>query len=214
MIGPLPPQLKMRISKILATSMMMTVLAQSTSAQNITLFDFTKADNVHQWSEISDTVRTVGMSKAALTLQKTQVFQRGVFFTLLNPQPNGAGFAGVRAPTNWNLTDYRNIEIKCRGQGANSHYKVVLRHKGLSQNDEISYEQFFTVPLLMEEFSTISLPLVDFKPYFRGREKPDAEPLDTSRITMFGLQVYGGVYSTFKQKGVSSLEVETIVATT
>ncbi|XP_015112415.1 uncharacterized protein C9E9.15 isoform X1 [Diachasma alloeum] len=214
MVALLLHQSKMRISKILATSMMMTVLAQSTSAQNITLFDFTRADNVDQWSEISDTVRTVGMSKAALTLQKTQVFQRAVFFTLLNPQPNGAGFAGVRVPTVWNLTEYRNIEIKCRGQGANDHYKVVLRHKGLSANNEISYEQFFTVPLSTEEFSTITLPLVEFKPYFRGRQKPDGEPLDTARITMFGLQVYGGVYSAFKQKGVSALEVETIVATT
>ncbi|XP_015112417.1 uncharacterized protein C9E9.15 isoform X2 [Diachasma alloeum] len=204
MVALLLHQSKMRISKILATSMMMTVLAQSTSA----------ADNVDQWSEISDTVRTVGMSKAALTLQKTQVFQRAVFFTLLNPQPNGAGFAGVRVPTVWNLTEYRNIEIKCRGQGANDHYKVVLRHKGLSANNEISYEQFFTVPLSTEEFSTITLPLVEFKPYFRGRQKPDGEPLDTARITMFGLQVYGGVYSAFKQKGVSALEVETIVATT
>ena len=25
-----------------------------------------------------------------------QVFQRGIFFALLNPQPNGAGFAGVK----------------------------------------------------------------------------------------------------------------------
>lgn len=109
------------------------------------LFDFTTANNVENWSEISDTVRTVGMSKAVLSLQKTQVFQRGIFFTLLNPQPNGAGFAGVRMHTTWNLSDYRNIEIKCRGQGNNENYKIVLRHKGQSSNDDVEYEHFFTV---------------------------------------------------------------------
>ena len=40
-----------------------------------------------------------GMSKATLTLQKLNkesigVEQRAIIFALLNPQPNGAGFAG------------------------------------------------------------------------------------------------------------------------
>lgn len=97
------------------------------------------------WKEISDTVRTVGKSKAVLTLQTTQVFQRAIFFTLLNPQPNGAGFAGVRTMTKLNLSGFKNIEITCRGQGNNSHYKVILRHRGLHSNEDITYEQFFVV---------------------------------------------------------------------
>ena len=36
------------------------------------------------------------MSKAGFTLQKSRIFQRAVLFALLNPQPNGAGFAGVK----------------------------------------------------------------------------------------------------------------------
>lgn len=63
-----------------------------------------------------------------------------------------------------------------------------------------------------DEFSTVTLPLKDFKPYYRGREMPDAEPLDTTSITMFEFQIYGGVYTPFKQRGVSALEVETIAA--
>lgn len=187
-------------------------LTQPTTGTRMTLFDFTKMDNVDDWQEISDTVRTVGKSKATLVLQKTQVFQRAVFFTLLNPQPNGAGFAGVRTPTNLNLSDYEKIEITCRGQGNNSHYKAVLRHKGRSSNEDISYEQYFDAPMSNDQFSTISLGLDNFKPYYRGREIPDAEPLDVKNITMFGLQVYGGVYLPIKQSGVSSLEIETITA--
>lgn len=175
------------------------------------LFDFTTVENVDNWREISDTVRTVGKSKAVLALQTTQVFQRAIFFTLLNPQPNGAGFAGIRTMTNLNLSNFENIEINCRGQGNNSHYKIVLRHKGLHSNEDITYEQFFMAPMSDIDFSTVTLPLINFKPYYRGREVPDAEPLDTAKITMLGLQVFGGVYLPKKQKGVSALEVENIL---
>lgn len=56
------------------------------------------------------------------------------------------------------------------------------------------------------------MSLENFKAFFRGREVVDAAPLNTSNITMFGLQVYGGVYLPIKQQGVSALEIETIVA--
>lgn len=113
-------------------------------SDTMTLFDFTTMNDVNDWMESSDTVREVGMSKAVLTLQKTQLFQRAVFFTLLNPQANGAGFAGVRTLTNFNLTGYDTIDITCRAQG-NKHYKVVLRHRGMHRNSDIEYEQFFSV---------------------------------------------------------------------
>ncbi|XP_078049947.1 uncharacterized protein LOC144476695 [Augochlora pura] len=174
------------------------------------LTDFTTIDNVNDWMEMSDTVRTVGMSKAVLTLQTTQVFQRAIFFTLLNPQINGAGFAGVRKRTNLNLSNFTNIEITCRGQGSNKNYKVVLRDNGHHTNEDITYEQIFMAPMSNTIFSTVVLPLANFKAYYRGREIPDAKQLDTGNITMLGLQVYGGVYSKIKQSGVSSLEIENI----
>ncbi|KAF7395107.1 hypothetical protein HZH66_008281 [Vespula vulgaris] len=169
--------------------LMSLTFLQPANGRKMTLFDFTRMDNVNDWQEISDTVRTVGKSKATLVLQKTQVFQRAIFFTLLNPQPNGAGFAGK-----------------------NNHYKAVLRHKGFDSNKDLSYEQFFQVPMSNEEFSTVSLKLDSFKPYYRGQEIPEGEPLDVEKITMFGLQVYGGVYLPFKQSGVSALEIVTIDA--
>lgn len=189
---------------------MIATLFRLGQGQKKLLYDFTTLEDVNNWREISDTVRTVGMSKAVLALQVTQVFQRAVFFTLLNPQPNGAGFAGVRTRTNLNLTNFHNIEILCRGQGSNSHYKIVLRHKGLDSNEDVTYEQFFMAPMSDTDFSRVVLPLDKFKPYYRGREVPDADPLDKANITMIGLQVYGGVYMPIKQKGVSALEIEYI----
>ena len=72
------------------------------------------SEDVDNWWESSDTVRfwwknfisfdsekllcyrEPGKSKAAFVLQKSKLFQRVVFFAMLNPQPNGAGFAGVK----------------------------------------------------------------------------------------------------------------------
>ena len=54
----------------------------------------------------------------------------------------------------------------------------------------------------------MKIPFSDFKAYFRGREMPDAKPLDLSQITLVGLQIVGGVYSDLKQEGTSSLEID------
>ncbi|XP_063241643.1 uncharacterized protein LOC134541872 [Bacillus rossius redtenbacheri] len=176
------------------------------------LFDFASAASVDGWTEQSDTARSVGMSKAVLLLQRTQVFQRAVLFALLNPQPNGAGFAGVRTATSLDLRDYQRVQLRLRGQGASTGYKVVLRHKGLNDEPHPTYEQFFQVQ--RDTYETISLPLDDFKPYYRGRplNSSEAEPLDKSNITSFGLQVYGGVYLPVKQSGPSTLEIDWIKA--
>ncbi|KAG8234606.1 hypothetical protein J437_LFUL017726 [Ladona fulva] len=174
------------------------------------LYDFTDSAGVDNWNEISDTVRDVGMSKASFVIQHTQRFRRAIFFSLLNPQVNGAGFAGVKTPVNLDLSGFTKIELRGRAQG-NKGYKIVLRHKGQEYEPFPTYENFFEGP---EEFSTISLSLDDFKPYYRGRQlnSTEAEPLDVANITSIGLQIYGGVYSPIKQKGPSAFELDWIRA--
>ncbi|XP_075211311.1 uncharacterized protein LOC142318757 isoform X2 [Lycorma delicatula] len=179
-------------------------------SNGFTLFNFTTICDLDGWTEQSDVVREVGMSKAVITLQKTQLFQRAIVFTLLNPQPNGAGFAGVRTNTQLNLTDYSKVVLYLRGQGQNSGYKVVLRHKNQNNEPFPSYEQMFQAPL--RKFDSVELPLDQFEPYFRGRKQNDTEPLDTSNITNFEIQIYGGVYLPVKQYGTSSLEIDWIKA--
>ncbi|CAF4791129.1 unnamed protein product, partial [Rotaria magnacalcarata] len=94
------------------------------------LFDFTNStSSVNDWIEISDTERDVGKSKGAFLQQKTQQFQRAIFFTLLNPQPNGAGFAGVTyRQQSFDLSTFTGIKLSVRAQGENYWYKVILRH--------------------------------------------------------------------------------------
>jgi NADH dehydrogenase [ubiquinone] 1 alpha subcomplex assembly factor 1 len=111
------------------------------------LFDFTSsASSVNDWQEVSDTEREVGMSKGALIEQRTQQFQRAIFFSLLNPQPNGAGFAGVvyRKKT-FDLSASSGLKLAVRAQGENFIYKVILRHHHEELSTLPSYEIFFEV---------------------------------------------------------------------
>ncbi|KAJ8679466.1 hypothetical protein QAD02_015253 [Eretmocerus hayati] len=175
-----------------------------------TLFDFTKTDHVNNWTEYSDTVRSTGMSKAALVIQKSQIIQRAILFTLFVPKMSGSGFAGIRTETNFDLREYHYIAIKCRGQGVNFKYKMVLRHKGLGKDSAV-YGQVFTV--IESEFSVLKLSLDDFKPYFRGLPvSPEANPLDTSAITNIGIKIDNGPYLPENQSGVSVLEIDWIKA--
>lgn len=175
----------------------------------VSLFDFTATSaDVGGWIESSDTVRQPGMSKAVLVLQKAQLFQRAVFLALLNPQPNGAGFAGVRHNTEFNLSNFSSIDIKCRGQGQHKNFKIVLKHHGEIGDSSISYEKFFQAPA---ELQILSFPLTEFKPYWRGQLN-DSQPLDVSNVTSLGIQFYGGVYEEVKQSGPSTLEIDWIQA--
>merc|ERR1712212_58515 len=173
------------------------------------MYDFRTMESVDNWKESSDTVRGPGMSKGAFVLQKSQVFQRAVFFSMLNPQPNGAGFVGAAINDGWDLSHYTVLEMRVRGQGDNYIYKVNFSHKGQGVGDP-SYQIFFEVP--KNEWTVVTLPFTDFKPYYRGAEVPTAEDLDTSDITTTTIQIVGGVYSDFKQNGTSSLEIDYIQA--
>ncbi|XP_018024619.1 uncharacterized protein C9E9.15 isoform X2 [Hyalella azteca] len=171
------------------------------------LYDFRTLDSVEDWIESSDTVRTPGKSKAVFTLQKTREFQRGVFFSLLNPQPNGAGFAGAASRRRWDLKGNTGLELRVRAQGDCDTYKLVLYHKDQAPSTgACAYEVFFTLPLL--EWTSVQLPFDDFQPYYRGAPCNNSEPLDVSFISSVGIQVAGGVYREKKQKGASALEIE------
>ncbi|XP_004929277.1 uncharacterized protein LOC101739791 isoform X3 [Bombyx mori] len=184
--------------------------ASASVAETRYLFDFTKNDSVETWEEISDTVRDVGMSKALITIHKNIGFRRAIFFVLLNPQLNGAGFAGMRVLSNYDLSGYTALQIYCRGQGQFNRFKVTLRHKGFNDETNYSFEQYFQAP--KDEFAVRDLRLSEFKAYYRGKKVVNNETLNLSQITSIGLQMYGGVYQTVKQKGPATLEIDWIRA--
>ena len=185
---------------------------------NIMLFDFTKIDNLDEWVESSDTVREVGMSKSSFVLQKTQVYQRAIFFALLNPQENGACFAGYRTGTDFDSSHYTDLELRLRGfKGDLWRYKILLTNQ--RDTYQRSYEAFFNVNDTCHcqqlEGSCncevdVTLPLDSFEAYYRGRPDPDAPPLNSSNVVSLGIQAAGGVYEDQKQSGVGAIEIDWI----
>lgn len=109
------------------------------------LIDFTNIEHLNNWIEVSDSTCHIGTSKATITLIQSHEFQYAVFFTLLHPQANGAGFAGMRVRTDLDLTRYCYIEMLCRAHGANKTYKMVLQHRDERAGEEVTYGQFFSV---------------------------------------------------------------------
>ena len=154
------------------------------------------------------------MSKAAFTLQKSRLFQRAVFFALLNPQPNGAGFAGIKTNLTLDLEktgDAEGLLLQLRAQGNLEFWKVVMTNSQFySQTAPYNYEAKFRVAQDNEDFQRINIPLSEFQAYYRGALVPDAPPLQLEKIGTFGLQTFGGVYDEFKQSGVGSLEIDFI----
>lgn len=190
----------------------------SHESSSMMLFDFTTLPNLDNWQESSDTTREVGMSKASLVLQKTQRYQRAIFFALLNPQPNGACFAGFRSETDFDSSKYDAIQLRLKGaQGDIWRYKICLNHQ--SQNYQKSYHTSFNVTDICNcKHVTgachceqdVTLPLADFKGYYRGKLDPDAPSLNSTNVASLAIQAAGGVYEDEKQKGVGSIEIDWI----
>ena len=154
------------------------------------------------------------MSKAAFTLQKSRLFQRAVFFALLNPQPNGAGFAGIKTNLTLDLDKTGVAEgllLQLGAQGNLEFWKVVMTNSEFSgQTAPYTYEAKFRVTQDHKDFQMINIPFTDFQAYYRGALVPDAPPLKLEKIGVFGLQSFGGVYDEYKQSGVGSLEIDFI----
>merc|ERR1711892_1345945 len=94
-------QSNMQVSSMLSMESIFLLLEIVSLSSPQMIIDFTSSEAFGEteaslWYESSDTVRTPGMSKAVFGLQKSKLFQRANFFALLNPQDNGACFAGIK----------------------------------------------------------------------------------------------------------------------
>ena len=162
-------------------------------------------------------IRVPGKSKGALVLQKTQLFQRAVFFAMLNPQPDGACFAGMLTNvTHIDLSemageDSQGLVLQVRAQGDMDHYKITMTNtEFFGQDADYMYEAKFQLEKNTEDFQTVTIPWSDFHAYHWGYVLVSAPPLDLAKIGVLGIQVYGGVFDEYAQTGVGSLEMDFI----
>ncbi|KAJ8921050.1 hypothetical protein NQ315_015846 [Exocentrus adspersus] len=170
--------------------------------------DFTdESSDATQWVEHSDTRMTGGKSKASLVLLETDSFKRAVLFTLLNPLPSGAAFAGVKKDLYRDISRFSSIILRVKAQGQFRGYEVFLRETEDPDTKFPSFVHYFKAP---SQFQEIRLRLKDFKRYLKGVRMPNSNPINKCRVASIGILAYGGKHMSRKQRGVGSLEIEWI----
>jgi len=112
---------------------------------------------------------------------------------------NNGGFASVRSgPLGHGMKDATVCVLEVLGDG--KRYKLNLRTDDAF--DGVSYQQAFAPACGV--WSSVSLPLTQFLPSFRGRSVADAPPLHPARICRVGLMVAD------RQAGTFSLAIRSI----
>lgn len=142
------------------------------------LFDFADPDAAKAWHAIDDRVMG-GVSRSTL---RHDPAGHAVFEGIVSLAHNG-GFASVRsAPADRGHPDTQAVFIEARAAG--QRFKLsLLTDDGF---DSLNYQATFTPSA---DWQTLSLPLSNFRPSFRGREVPSAPPLNAGRIRQVGLTI-------------------------
>lgn len=159
-----------------------------------TLFDFTDPNAASAWHAIDDRVMG-GISRSTLRHDPAGHF---VFAGTVSLERNG-GFASVRSSAGERgLTGAESCLIELRGD--NKQFKLsLLTDDGF---DSLNYQASFAPK--GTDWQTLHLPLADFRASFRGREAPDAPPLDPARIRQVGLMIAA------RQAGPFALDIRRI----
>jgi len=159
------------------------------------LFDFGDPLAVREWAPIDDRVMG-GLSRSRLRHDQAghAVFEGEVSLE------RGGGFASVRStPAARGLPGAVACLIELRGHPGQQ-FKLNLLA------DDAFDALLHQAPLRVEGtgWTTLHIPLSDFRPTFRGREVPGAPALDPARIRQVGLMIAG------RQAGAFGLEVRWI----
>jgi Complex I intermediate-associated protein 30 (CIA30) len=187
------------------TAAVTTYLAPNTQLE---LFDFTQPDVNLQatWGAVDDVVMG-GVSESGIRLVDGYALFSGNVST-----DNSGGFASVRTRNfepSFNLSNYRGIELRVKGDG--QRYKLFVRTE--AKWDGVGYAYSFDT--IADEWMTIQVPFQDLVPIFRAKTVNDA-PLDTTQICSLQLMLskfeYDKALNPRFAPGLFSLQVESISA--
>ena len=134
------------------------------------IFDFNDKTDIRDWRVVDDVVMG-GRSDGNIELTKNGA---GLFYGTVSTE-NYGGFSSVRHRLSIEgVRNYKNLVIRIKGDGK----KYQIRIKA-SRNDYHSYIQYFDTD---ESWQTISIPLENMYPQFRGRQL-NMENFNVDRIT-------------------------------
>ncbi|KAK0766233.1 hypothetical protein N5P37_001125 [Trichoderma harzianum] len=167
------------------------------------------------WVTSDDRVRG-GASQSHLSVINPE---KARFYGHLDTQTlGGAGFASQHSlgVLDWDLSGYEGIIVSV-AEADGKRYALTLKDeippkRGDGREEAgISWEAEFTVSEAGSEIDlkTVFLPWTAFEPTYRGRPKPDAKPLDLSKIKRVGLMMRSFFGD---QEGDFSIEIHAIAA--
>ncbi len=160
------------------------------------LFDFQAVESTADWSAIDDAVMG-GISASHL---RHDPAGHAVFEGVVSLDNNG-GFASVRSRAGaLGAPGIVAYVLEVRGDG--KRYKLNLRIDDAFYG--VNYQAAFDTP--RDQWTTVRLPVAEFRPTFRGRVVPTAPPLDPARVRQVGLMIAD------RQAGAFSLAVRSISA--
>ncbi|CAJ2505434.1 Uu.00g128280.m01.CDS01 [Anthostomella pinea] len=125
----------------------------------------------------------------------------------------GAGFASQRSPDaqRWDLSNCQKLRLKVNKSDGKK-YTLILKDETPSKRPDgreqstISWEYDFT-----SQETELDIPWDDFKPTYRGKPKPEAEPLDLSNVNRISIMMRSFFGA---QEGPFKLEIQYIAAIT
>ncbi|WP_310483908.1 CIA30 family protein [Chamaesiphon sp. VAR_48_metabat_403] len=173
------------------------------------LFDFTQPtlDLQATWGAVDDVVMG-GVSESGIRLRAGSALFSGNVST-----DNSGGFASVRTRNfepSLNLSNYRGIELKVKGDG--QRYKLFVRTE--TKWDGVGYAYSFDT--VADEWITVRVPFQDLVPIFRAKTVGDAPPIDDTQIRSFQLMLskfeYDRALNPNFTPGLFSLQIESISA--
>jgi hypothetical protein len=152
------------------------------------------------WTATDDRVRG-GSSVSHLTVDssgRTALFHGHLDTSTLG----GAGFASqnTQGVHHWDLSSYEGLALILSAgdaaEGDEKRYVVTLKDDIPGRRDDgrmrsgVSWEADFCAPSSSKTTeTTLLLPWSNFKPTYRGRPKPDAEPLDLHDVKRIGFMM-------------------------
>jgi len=159
------------------------------------LFDFRNSGNSSGWSAVNDGVMG-GLSKGGSRSTGNALKFAGT----LSLENNG-GFSSIRKNTNRNLSAYKGIRLRVKGDGRT--YQLRMQTNSRYRSWPVAYSGDFRTK--NGNWTEVTIPFKSMKQGFRGRKLKDY-PFDPAKIELVGL-VIGD-----KKAGPFALEVEWIQA--
>lgn len=137
---------------------------------SIELFDFSRAEDVDAWKPLDDVV--MGGCSSSWVKQVDGVLRHEGEVSL----EQGGGFASIQADITADLSGMSGIGMCVRSDG--KRYKFGLYDR--RGRRRIAYRARFQGE--EDSWTEVLTDFDDLEPRFRGRDMPDADPLDTSHL--------------------------------